>query len=162
VLQQVDIFHGVSRDDLLRVARICEERVYPRGDLIVLENTPGDELFIIIDGSVDVILDSSLLQSSSNHPREPQVVATLWAGQTFGEIGLVDQGMRSASVRAASDATRVFVIDRQELSSLCDADPQFGYVVMRNIAADLAYKIRNTDLLLREGMLYDCPSDRAA
>jgi hypothetical protein len=46
------------------------------------------------------------------------------------------------------------VIQRERLISMCDNYPELGYRVMRNLAADLAFKIRGTDLLIREQLLW--------
>lgn len=154
VISQVDLFHGISRQRLLRVLHICREVIYELGDLIVEEHMSGDDLFVIIEGSVDILIDPGLLESGATKP-QPMVIATLWPGQTFGEIGLVDQGMRSASARAASPLTRLQAIRREKLLELCEQDHIFGYQVMKNIAGDLAYKIRNTDLVLRQRILWE-------
>jgi CRP-like cAMP-binding protein len=81
-------------------------------------------------------------------------IATLRDGQTFGEISLVDQGLRSASARCATDNTRLLVIPRDKLLALCVSTPELGYRVMKNIAADLAFKIRNSDLAIREQLFW--------
>lgn len=75
-------------------------------------------------------------------------------GQSFGEVALVDEGLRSASARAAQKETRLLVIQRDKLIMLCETYPQLGYRLMYNLAADLAMKIRNTDLRIREQLLY--------
>ena len=46
------------------------------------------------------------------------------------------------------------VIPRDRLIKLCDNYPELGYALMRNIAADLAFKLRNTDLAIREQLLW--------
>lgn len=153
VLRQVELFEGLPRQDLLQIARSCREVVFSQGEMIVEENTPGYELFIITHGSVEIMIDPHLLNPATVSS-QPTVIATLWPGQVFGEIGLVDQGMRSASARAAVDDTRLQALNRAYLLGLCDADPQFGYRLMRNIATALAYKIRNTDLILRQRILW--------
>ncbi len=48
------------------------------------------------------------------------------------------------------DNTRLLIIDRERIMLLCDTYPALGYRLMRNLAADLAMKIRNTDLQVRE------------
>ena len=62
------------------------------------------------------------------------------------EMALVDQGPRSATVRAISDSTIVLTIDRQAFMDLCEANHHLGYIVMRNMAADLSFKLRHRNL----------------
>lgn len=161
VLRQVDLFHGFSRAHLLVIMDICSERVYHLGDSIVEENMPGSELYVIIEGAVEILLNPGPttpenVSAPNDAQPEPSVIATLWPGQIFGEIGLVDQGVRSASARAASKITRLEAIEREQLLMLCDRDHDFGYLLMRNIAGDLAFKIRNTDIILRERLFWEC------
>jgi CRP-like cAMP-binding protein len=75
-------------------------------------------------------------------------------GQSFGEVALVDEGLRSATAEARMKDTRLLIIPRDKLLSLCETYPQLGYRLMYNLAADLAMKIRNADLRVREKLLY--------
>lgn len=154
ILRQVDIFYGISEENLKKIAEVCREERYQKGQIIVRENTPSNELYIITEGVVEIVIDPNLL-GSSTAKTEPAIIANLWPGQTFGEVGLVDRGMRSASARAASDEAKLQAIGREDLVRLCEDDPQFGYLLMRNIASDLAFKIRNTDLMLRERLVWE-------
>ncbi len=152
ILQEVDIFQDLSESQLERIAQICQERVCQIGEVIFEENTASDELYIIANGMVDIRVDPSILGVPS--PTGPTTITTLRRGQTFGEVALVDQGLRSASARCAANNTRLLVINRDDLISLCEQDFQMGYVLMRNIAADLSFKIRSTDLMVREQLLW--------
>ena len=75
-------------------------------------------------------------------------------GQSLGEIALVDDGMRSATVRVGKKGVQLLVIPREKLLMLCETNPQLGYRFMYNLAADLAMKVRNTDLRVRESLLH--------
>ncbi len=86
-------------------------------------------------------------------------VARLRRGQSFGEVALVDKGVRSASASAAQKGTRLFVVQRDKLIMLCETYPQLGYRLMYNLAADLAMKIRNADLRIQGQLLYK-PQDK--
>jgi len=152
-LKQADIFIQLSQTQLEKIAGICSEKAYHTGDLILLEGSHTDELYIITQGEVDILINPSLVSSPERKELAPVTIATLRRGQSFGEIALVDQGMRSATVRAAQHSTRVLVIPSNELLALCEADPSLGYRLMRNLAADLAMKIRNADLRLRENLM---------
>jgi CRP-like cAMP-binding protein len=71
-------------------------------------------------------------------------------GQIIGEVALVDEGTRSATVKVSEDNTYLLKISRERLMMLCDNYPELGYKLMKNLAADLAFKIRNTDLTVRQ------------
>ncbi len=152
ILRQADIFYDVPQELLEKLCTVCRQETYNKGDVIVKENEPSDELYVIIEGNVEIVVDPRLLNPDAESST-PEVIATLWPGQTFGEIGLVDRGRRSASVVAAADGTTLQVVSREDLLKLCDENHTFGYYLMRNIAAGLAFKIRNADLILRERSL---------
>lgn len=152
VLKEADIFYELTNTQLELVASICEEKTYQDGALVFAENTTGDELYIIVDGEVNIEVDPALVGHKS--AGGPQTIAKLRRGQSFGEVALVDQGVRSAAARCAKHGTRLVVIPRDKLMLLCDTYPQLGYRLMRNLAADLAMKIRNTDLQIREQLTW--------
>jgi len=154
ILQQTDIFFEFDPEQLAQVAALCDDKRYGVGDLVFEENSASDELYVIAGGEVDILLDPSLVGDRTGAPGRPTTIATLRRGQSFGEVALVDQGVRSASARSASHDTRLLVIPRGKLMHLCERDPGLGYRLMRNLAADLATKIRNTDLRIREELLY--------
>jgi CRP/FNR family cyclic AMP-dependent transcriptional regulator len=154
VLQQVDVFEDLSDEQLERIAEVCEEKIYSIGEVIFHENTASDELYIIADGLVDIQVDPRTLGVESGNIPGPTTIATLRRGQVFGEVALVDQGLRSASARTAAPNTRLLVVSRGDFIHLCEQDYQIGYIVMRNIAADLSLKIRNTDFMVREQLLW--------
>ncbi len=154
ILRRTDVFYDLSEAQLQMVASICSEIEYKMGDLVFEENTVGEEMYVIAQGEVEVLLDPSLVQVQPGPHSGPSVIATLRAGQTFGEVALVDQGLRTASARCATRRARLLVLPRGRLITLCDSYPELGYRVMRNLAADLAFKIRGTDLLLREQLLW--------
>ncbi len=153
ILKQADIFFGLTPTQLEMIATVCQEQDYNNGDVICQENEHTDELFVIVQGEVDILVNPALV---SDHPGEhkPAVIATLRRGQCFGEIALVDEGLRSATARSAANHTRLLALPRQKLVLLCEDYPQLGYRLMYNLAADLSLKLRNTDLLVREELLY--------
>ena len=152
VLSQTDIFVDLTNTQLELVASICEEREYARDELVFAENTTGDELYVIASGEVHIQLDPALVRGGASGGL--QTIATLRRGQSFGEIAMVDQGMRSAAARSAEQNTRLLIIPRDKLMLLCDTYPQLGYRLMRNLAEDLALKIRNADLKIREQLTW--------
>jgi len=156
ILRRTDIFYDLSAAQLEMLASICEERVVRLGDIVFEENNQGDEMFVIARGAVEILVDPSIVGGPGAKKRGslPVTIATLRSGQTFGEIALVDQGLRTASARCAETETQLLAIQRSKFMKLCDTYPEMGYRVMRNIAADLAFKIRGSDLAIREQLLW--------
>ena len=152
VLKQADIFYELTNTQLELVASICEEKQYQTGEVVFEENSRSDELYVIANGEVEIQVNPGLL--GGNQSQAPQTIATLRRGQSFGEVALVDEGLRSASARCAQHDTQLVAIPRDKLMLLCDTYPQLGYRLMRNLAADLAMKIRNTDLQVREQLTW--------
>jgi CRP/FNR family cyclic AMP-dependent transcriptional regulator len=152
VLKQSDIFYQFTPTQLELVANLCQEVVFSKGETIFEENSGSKELYVIADGGVKILINSS-------GEKKGTAVATLSRGQSFGEVALVDEGLRSASARSAEKDTRLVVIPRDRLLMLCETYPQLGYRLMYNLAADLAMKIRNTDLRIRDQVLYTPPKE---
>ncbi len=154
ILRETEIFYELSQEQLERMAAICQERTYQLGTLIFQENTASDEVYIIAEGAVDIQVDPQMLGLETGDGPGPSTITTLRRGQFFGEVGLVDQGLRSASAKCASKYARLLAFKREDIIKLCEEDYHLGYLVMRNVAADLAFKIRNTDLMVREQLLW--------
>lgn len=138
ILRNVMLFAGLSEDELEQVARICAKRILHRGEVIARQGEPGDELFIVTDGFAEVAVQTS--DGTAN------VLVNLGSGQIIGEMALIDQGPRSATVRAISEPTTVQVVRRADFENLCEKNTHIGYVVMKDIAADLSFKLRQRNL----------------
>lgn len=139
ILKGVELFDGLKDDELVKVISLCHERHYKENEVVAKQNSPGDELFIIQEGFVEVAIGGRAGGAS-------KVIVNLGTGQTVGEMSLVDQGPRSATVRAINTPTIVQVIKEKDFDTLCNKNTRIGYVVMRNIAADLSFRLRQRHL----------------
>ncbi len=137
LLRNVELFEGLSEEDLDEVARICKPRQFSFGDILAHQGEIGREMFIVSNGLVEV---------SVHEQKTPRVVVNLGVGQLIGEMSLVDRGPRSATVRAIHDPTIVQVIQHDDFQTLCQQNTQIGYLVMQNVAADLSFKLRHRNL----------------
>lgn len=152
-LKQADIFYQLTTSQLEMIANIGVETSHGEKELILEEGSQSKELYVIIHGEVDVLVNPALVGGPSA-PKNEVIIATMRRGQSFGEMALVDEGMRSATVRAGKKGVRLLIVSREKLLLLCETYPQLGYRLMYNLAADLAMKVRNTDLRVREGLLH--------
>ena len=108
ILKRTDIFYDLNDELLTSVADICHDVSFRMGEMIFEEQNASSELYVIADGEVEIVVDPSVIEATQI-ASQPVTVDTLRVGQVFGEIALVDQGLRSAGARSASDRTRLLV-----------------------------------------------------
>jgi CRP-like cAMP-binding protein len=148
LLERSELFAGLSADQIDRVAELGEEVAYQGDEVIVREGEASDEIYVVREGMVEVLVSEGTIPDVPGPPQMRPIVH-LGPGQTFGEMALVDRGARSATVRCVADGTRLYVIPRKRLLTLCDNDPRIGYLLMRNVASDLSFKLRHRNLRVR-------------
>ena len=157
-LKECDLFYNLTPTQLEMIESICEEINIRKGDLIFEENARENELYLILQGEVEIVATPALSapgKPDQNHQR----LALLQRTQSFGEMALVDEGMRSAGVLAVSKKVDLLMIQRDHLLQLCSTYPELGYKIMFNLAADLAQKIRTSGFRNRETFLYGSADD---
>ncbi|MBW8012638.1 MAG: cyclic nucleotide-binding domain-containing protein [Chloroflexi bacterium] len=153
ILETVEIFSDLNIDQIKSIQGVATTKEYEPGETIFAENSPSDEIYIIMGGAVEIKIDPNIV-SDTNEGVAPVTIAKLNRGQTFGEIALVDQGIRSASAKATLNGCRALVIERNAFMQLLKSDLEMGFNVISNIAADLCFKIRNSNMRVREALLY--------
>ncbi|MCL4804728.1 MAG: cyclic nucleotide-binding domain-containing protein [Anaerolineae bacterium] len=154
ILATTEIFDNFNDTQLTLVAALCTPVVYGQGHVLLSENEESDEMYVIGRGGVEVMVNPSAVGASGiQEAMEPVVLTELRQGQIVGEVALVDQGVRSATIRVSRDDTLLLRLRRDQLMRLCETYPVLGYKLMRNLASELATKIRNTDWLVRQYQL---------
>jgi CRP/FNR family transcriptional regulator, cyclic AMP receptor protein len=138
LLKAVELFIGLNDEQLQRLIDISQEMTFKAGELIFNQGSEGDTLYLIRHGQVEISVENEVGESRSQ--------VYLGQGQIFGEMALIDYGRRSATVRSITNGTIVDVIDRDAFYQLCDDDNAIGYIVMRNMAVDLSFKLRHRNL----------------
>jgi CRP/FNR family cyclic AMP-dependent transcriptional regulator len=159
ILKQADIFDGMNNTQLELISLLCSEKTFNSGDIIFHEGAMSSELYVITEGAVEIQVNPALVSSHPEQPLPDTTIVTLTRGQNFGEIALVDHGVRSATARAAQRNTSVLILDSIKLLELCESYPELGYRLMANMALDMALKLRNTDMFIRGRLLHN-PIDK--
>ena len=131
-LKQAPLFEGLSRKDLVELARLTEDLEVPAGKVLCKEGETGREFFVIIDGTVEV------------HAKGKRV-ATLGAGDFVGEIALLEKVPRMATVTAKTPL-RFFVLTREAFRRLVDDNPAVERKVFRALAMRLLELSRDPTL----------------
>jgi len=140
LLAGVALFKGLSPAQLLPLALVAEPILYRPGDPIVRQGDPGESVYVITEGKVDV------LARSEGDPDAPEaVVACLGAGDAVGELSLLDGQPRSASCVAVED-TLCLRLDRQHFKGAL----QEHWALTEELLMVLAQRLRLADKLLAE------------
>lgn len=137
IMKRVELFRGLDDSQLHQISNISKREVYRRGETICVQGEPGDRMFIISKGEVEIVV-----RDAKGHTYS---ALFLGQGQVVGEMALIDQGTRSATVLASDDETTVYSIPNNAFTRLCETDTQIGYLMMRNLAQDLSFKLRHRD-----------------
>jgi CRP/FNR family cyclic AMP-dependent transcriptional regulator len=125
-LARCPFFEGLSRGDLLELAKVSEDMEVEEGKALTREGLSGSEFFVIVDGEVSVTKDG-------------QEIRTLGPGDFFGEIALLEDTPRTATV-VAKTPLRFFVLTRQSFRSLLAHQPELEQKVL----AALEERVRAT------------------
>jgi CRP-like cAMP-binding protein len=123
-LEEVGLLAGCSRRQLRAIARISEVIEVPEGTVLARNGQPGDQFFLILDGSARVEVTS-------------RKRSRLEPGQYFGEMSLLDGGPRSATV-VADTPLRLLVIKRRDFATLLREAPE----VTQSLLATLSRRVR--------------------
>lgn len=126
LLKQTPLFENLSEGEIDILAQSTRVQTYRTGQVILREGRVGAAFFILVSGSVEVVKDSS--------GSEPVVLATLGAGEFFGEIATMKHMPRSASVRALQD-TKCLAIWRLDFDSYIRRFPDVAAKVESALSA---------------------------
>ena len=135
-LETIPIFAGLNADAVSEIAHAVEEAEFRAGEIIVREDEPGNRMFIIRSGRVEVV--KHLAQ-----PRET-VLATFGQRDFLGEMSIIECVARAASLRAIEDSF-LFALKSTDLYHLFRHQPDQYAIVILNIARDLSRRLRAID-----------------
>ena len=136
-LRRVWLFEGLTEDQLNSLSPFTYRKNFGPGELIVEEGHTGNGLYLIVSGNVEAVKGLGT--------ERQQIVNELGAGEVFGEMALLGEWPRTATVRAV-DNVECLGIDRWVFLAQVERQPQVG-IRMLHI---LAQKLRDSDARLAE------------
>ena len=119
-LGRAPLFAGLSRDELKDLAKLTEDLEVDAGKVLCREGEVASEFFVIVDGEVEVTKDGGRIRTLSD-------------GDFFGEIALLEDIRRTATVTATT-ALRFFVLTRRSFWSLIERQPEVERKILRALA----------------------------
>ncbi len=134
-LKSFPLLSRLSDEELACLAGVMEERDFPAGAEILREGESGDEMYLLLRGSVDVLKTTPF--------GDRYVTASLMDSYhcSFGEMALIDQGKRSATVRAKTDC-KALALGYEAFHRFCREHPTIGVELLMSISATLVHDLR--------------------
>jgi CRP-like cAMP-binding protein len=132
LLRGVPLFSSCSKRELSRIASLADQIEVPAGKALTREGDRGSEFFVVVEGQARVMV------------RDRGRVPPLGPGASFGELSLLDQGPRSATVEAETDM-QLLVLNARSFSSLLAEVPSVARKVLVAMAARL--RVAETEAL---------------
>ncbi len=111
-IARVPIFSGCTPEQIAAIAAVAQESLYEPGQIVVTEGTPGQAFYLVMEGRVEYLRDDSVL-------------GTFGPGEFFGEMSLLDEAPRSATVRAV-EQTRCLMLSSWDFKALLLEHPEIA------------------------------------
>jgi len=132
ILRRTHLFEGLNAEQARAVAALGKRRISPRGTTLFRAEESALELFLVVDGRIDV-------QRGSDGRR----IGTVGPAGVVGEMAMLGSGTHSATAVTAS-ALEAVAINLEELDRLVRRRPDIGVLVYRNLGAELGAKLRDS------------------
>ncbi|MDD5066557.1 MAG: cyclic nucleotide-binding domain-containing protein [bacterium] len=145
ILKNINIFTGLTPYERTKIAKFFRQQSYDPKARIMKEGDAGDRMYVIKSGAVKI--------SKQITDKEEQVLANLVDGDFFGEMALLDNSPRSASVYAVSKVV-MLELYRASLQELLNKEPAIGVKVLYNLAKILSERIRRSGDKIRDILIW--------
>jgi len=142
LLRRYPFFALLDEQQLAAIAMITQEKSYPKGALLVKENTNATLLALLIEGDVDLIYSGGGEGAITN-----ALVGSIAPGEPYGVSSLIEPYRYTASAKATVPV-KVIELDGLALRGMVEKDPKLGHIIMRNVAIAVLERLRYTQLEL--------------
>jgi CRP-like cAMP-binding protein len=133
ILKELPFFEEFVDDELDYFARQMSLRSCPKKTVIFREGDVGDYLFFVVEGSVDVRLESP----DANR----KVIASYGWGSCVGEMSMVDDYPRSATI-VVTKPSELLIMTKTRFEDICENNPRIGVKFMKGLAKNLSVRLR--------------------
>lgn len=135
IIRDLPFFDTFETDEIKQFAQNLSLRHIEEGTVLFKEGDVGDYLFFIVDGIIEIIIQ--------NINKRNKVIATCSSGASIGEMSLLDEYERSATVRAFTDC-EILILTRSKFDSVTSKYPKLGVKVLKGLAKNISERLRGT------------------
>ena len=164
ILGRSTVFRELSDTQLQSVLDAGRVETFPAGAVVFRQTSEDRDLYVVLSGEVEITVDPGLLQPEDRGVAAARVLGRLRAGDSFGEMALLEESTRSASATALVDGTCLVSLSPERLEALCREQPWIGYVVFRSLGAVVSHMVRaqtraTIDAVLRDHFIHALAED---
>jgi len=142
LLRRYSFFALLNDEQLQSIAMIAQEKSYPKGALLVKENTNAVCLALLLEGDIDLIFSGGGEGAITN-----ALVGSIAPGEPYGVSSLIEPYRYTATAKATMPV-KVIEIDGVALRKLVEEDCKMGCIMMRNVAIAVLERLRYTQVEL--------------
>jgi CRP-like cAMP-binding protein len=138
-LKRYSLFGGIMDKELALIRTLLKPEQFPPGHDIIHQGDRGDRLYFILEGEVEI-----LVHEAENATRPDKRIAILGAGDTVGEMELIDIQPRTATVRALTQVHTVCLTNK-DFFTIKKAHLETFTLIIMNLARDISRRLRVMD-----------------
>lgn len=145
-LKDVALFKDMTPEQIGKVLGILSTVRFPANEIVMREGDTGDTMYIILDGTVEVA-KSLVIDDPDGQTAEKNKVFTKLDGKdhaVFGEIALLEELKRTASVRAVTDCV-MYEMKKNDFLKVAEEDYELGFRILLNLARIVSGRLRRAD-----------------
>jgi CRP/FNR family transcriptional regulator len=139
-MKKVDLFRDLSEAEMDAISRKVFEKSYKKGSTLFVEGMPGEILYIVTEGGIDIIKKTK---------SDEKIIAKLGPGEIAGEMSLIDSGPRTATGRTNAD-TKLIVITKKSFNEILDSDPKIAAKLLMELLRVINKRLRQTNKMFEE------------
>ncbi len=143
-LRRIFLFQDLEDGELEQVLSRTRPREFPAGLVIIQEGDPGDSLFIMVSGEVEITKRLTLVLDEDTPKERVMIRLKAEDGVYFGEMSLLESDPRSATVTALSDC-RLLELYQKDFLELVRNDPAMGLKLLLRLAELLSRYLRKAN-----------------
>jgi len=146
LFKEAEIFQNLTEEQVGKVLSRCGKVTYGAGEVIMREGELGDRMYIIREGKVQVIkrLILDMADDEKDQENRNKIFTTLTTGQVFGEIVLLEELRRTATVVAQTNC-ELYELKKDDFFQLAKEDVQLGFRILLNLGRIVSARLRKAD-----------------
>lgn len=131
-IKKIPLFSELSPEELTELLKLSEKRRYPRGSIVLYKGDEGQSIYLILKGQVKVVLD--------DEKGKELILSTLQAGDYFGEMSVLDQMPRSATIVTVENCEFLLIFQK----AMMDQIRQNSSIAL-NLLSEMSRRLREAD-----------------